>query len=228
MNKVVIGLSGGMDSATLLGYFLNQGYEVHTCSFQYGSKQNKYEEKAVSQIIEYYYKHGFLVVSHRINLENAFGDFRSNLLKTGGDIPEGHYEDESMKATVVPGRNLIFLSIMAGLAESIGAKIVAIGVHSGDHAIYPDCRPEFVAAAHNAIELSTGGKVKVVAPFLLDDKAGILHRGLNDFTLKVPYELTRTCYKDQEYACGKCGSCQERIEAFHNLGIEDPIIYEAE
>jgi 7-cyano-7-deazaguanine synthase in queuosine biosynthesis len=592
MSKIVIGLSGGMDSATLLGYFLNEGHEVHTCSFQYGSKQNKYEEIAVAKILEYYYKNGYPVVSHKINLEPAFRDFQSNLLKTGGEIPEGHYEDESMKLTVVPGRNLIFMSIMAGLAESIGANVIALGVHSGDHclphyesiltkkgkipifnlkignevlsqnletglvsfkkvqkivnngfrndilkitckglrsisltsnhkvfqiirsdfnhhtgwkkqvletpadqlqvgdwilapatgksllnysrdsyidllpycdlshkylryddkhiwfkkgnkvlrnvlasdvvkllawfitegdkvgkrnthtntysvgisqsieinsenhkeicktienwgftpclsgstiwfsgpttkifdlcgkgaynkkipdpflfynpellfetllkgdgyigkdswgnvrkcyitssselkeqvswlgtmlgysvgishnnsggynimfntkfkkkmnafgnsrmvqiksiihqkptmvydiqvednhnffagtgsgilvsnSIYPDCRPDFIRSAMDTIHHSTGGKVQVIAPFLFDDKAGILQRGYNDFKIQVPYELTRTCYKDQEYACGKCGSCRERLEAFHNIGIDDPIIYEA-
>lgn len=223
--KIVMGLSGGMDSATLLGHLLEEGAEVHCCSFYYGSKHNEYEKRAVSQIAEYYYQKGLPVVIHFINLEEAFKGFSSNLLQTGGEIPEGHYNDDNMKLTVIPGRNLIFLSIMAGLAESIGADTIALGVHAGDHHIYPDCRPEFIMSAGITIYLSSDRKVEVVAPFSNDNKASILQRGLS-YKVQVPYHLTRTCYKDQEKSCGKCGSCQERLEAFYNIGMTDPILYQ--
>lgn len=224
--RVVIGLSGGMDSATLLGLLLEQGAEVHCCSFYYGSKHNEYEKKAAEQIIEYYQQKGCPVYWYPMDLSNAFTAFQSNLLLSGEAIPEGHYNDETMKLTVVPGRNMIFASIMAGLAESVGANQIALGVHSGDHHIYPDCRQEFIKALDSAIYLSSDRKVEIITPLLKDDKASILKRGLEDFKVPVPYHLTRTCYKDQELSCGKCGSCTERLEAFYNLGIEDPIKYE--
>jgi 7-cyano-7-deazaguanine synthase len=130
-----------------------------------------------------------------------------------------------MKATVVPGRNLIMASVMSGYAESIDAEAIALGVHSGDHHIYPDCRPEFINQLRNVVAISTERLVDVIAPLLNEDKTSILKIG---YSLKelVPYNLTRTCYKDQEHSCGKCGSCRERLEAFENLGIKDPIVYE--
>ena len=122
---------------------------------------------------------------------------------------------------------LIFLSIMAGYAESIGADTVAFGAHSGDHAIYPDCRPEFVYAANTTLYLSSDKKITIEAPFLYLDKTKILEIGYSiDEHFRPPYELTRTCYKDQPISCGKCGSCQERLEAFKNIGKIDPIEYE--
>ena len=226
MRKVVMGLSGGMDSATLLGLLLNQGAEVHCCSFYYGSKHNVYERKAAAKLILHYTKMGFPVRWYEIDLTEAFKNFSSNLLLSGGDIPEGHYNDENMKVTMVPGRNMIFSAIMAGLAESVGATTIALGVHAGDHHIYPDCRAEFIKALDSAIYLSSDRKVSVITPLLEYDKAGILMMGYSDFVNKVPYQLTRTCYKDQELSCGKCGSCRERLEAFEHLMIEDPIPYE--
>lgn len=226
MQKVVIGLSGGMDSATLLGLLLEWGAEVHCYSFYYGSKHNLWERKAVENIIEFYKEKKQPIFFYPIDLTEAFKAFNSNLLQSGGAIPEGHYNDESMKLTVVPGRNMIFASIMAGLAESVGATRIALGVHSGDHHIYPDCRQEFIKALDSAVYLSSDRKVEIITPLLKDDKAGILRRGYYDLSIQVPYHLTRTCYKDQEFSCGKCGSCQERLEAFYNLGIEDPIQYQ--
>lgn len=222
MKKIVMGLSGGLDSATLLGFLLDEGYAVECCTFTYGSKHNEYENKAAVDIVNHYQCKNYPVVQHFFDLSEVFTPFKSNLLKSGGEIPEGHYNDESMRLTVVPGRNLILLSIMAGLAESIGAEIVALGIHSGDHFIYPDCRPSFFTAANTAIRNSTDGKVTLRAPFLLIGKGEVVNIGTN---LEVPYELTRTCYKDQEDACGKCGSCVERLEAFKNNNLIDPVKY---
>jgi len=131
-----------------------------------------------------------------------------------------------MQATVVPARNLIFSSVIAGYAESVGAGAISLGVHSGDHHIYPDCRPEFVSSLNTSVLLATDKKVRVEAPFLNYTKAEIIKTGLNLKSVEVPYHLTRTCYKDQELACGKCGSCFERLEAFEELGLTDPIKYE--
>jgi 7-cyano-7-deazaguanine synthase len=225
MKKIVIGLSGGMDSTTLLGMLLNEEYEVHCCNFQYGSKHNKWEAIAVEKIIEYYKELGFHLIKHTIDVRAAFKDFESDLLLSGGEIPEGHYNDENMKNTVVPGRNMIFTSIMAGLAESIGAEGVALGVHQGDHHIYPDCRREFIKALDSAVYLSSDKKIEIFTPLLDEDKTSILKIGY-DLRFYVPYHLTRTCYKNQEDSCGKCGSCQERLEAFRNIKIADPIRYD--
>lgn len=224
-NKAVIGLSGGMDSAVLLGMLLEEGYEVHCCVFSYGSKHNKYENTAAENLCTFYQDREFPVVPHFFDISSVFEHIESNLLLTGGDIPEGHYEHESMKKTVVPGRNMIFASIMAGVAESIGASIVALGVHSGDHAIYADCRQEFVLALGTAVFLSTGGSVQVYTPLVKDYKADILRRGYS-LMPQTPFALTRTCYKDQYDPCGKCGSCQERLEAFSIINTKDPVKYE--
>lgn len=225
MKKIVMGLSGGMDSATLLGILLDQEYEVHCCNFYYASKHNAYERTAFEKIISYYRHRGYPVFEHYFDLSNTFADFKSALLMSGDPIPEGHYEAESMSATVVPGRNSIFATIMAGLAESIGAEAVALGVHSGDHHIYPDCRKEFIKSLDTTIYLGSGGKVQVIAPLLDDNKTSIIQKGL-DLYPSIPYGLTRTCYKDQPLSCGKCGSCQERLEAFTNLNLTDPISYD--
>jgi 7-cyano-7-deazaguanine synthase len=227
MKRVVMGLSGGMDSATLLGILLGQGLEVHCCVFYYGSKHGHYENIAASKVLDFYKSRGFPVRGYPIDLRIAFVAFNSNLLVTGGPIPEGHYNDENMKSTVVPGRNLIFSSVMAGLAESLEADAIALGVHSGDHHIYPDCRPDFIYSLEETVRFSSDGKVMVITPLLNMNKTSILKAGYS-LNPTVPYSLTRTCYKDQRYACGKCGSCVERLEAFKNLGLDDPIIYEAE
>lgn len=216
--KVVMALSGGMDSGTMLALFTSQGFEVHCLNFVYGSKHNQYEQKCAEKLAEHY------GASYKlIDLTVAFDGFKSNLLKSGGDIPEGHYEDSNMSQTVVPGRNTIFASILTGYAESIGAKYVALGIHQGDHAIYPDCRKEYLKALDTTMYLASDRKVEVLAPFIDTDKTGICTVGLE---LGVPYELTRTCYKDQEISCGKCGSCTERLESFSLNNAIDPIPYE--
>ena len=226
MSKIVLGMSGGMDSSTLLAYLvqLPNTEEIHCCSFYYGSKHNQYELQAAREFIAHYRRAGFTIIHHHIDLSLAFSGYQSNLLKTGGEIPEGHYEDISMQQTVVPARNLIFASVMAGLANSIGADAIALGVHSGDHAIYADCRPEFIRSLKETIYHATDGTVEVKAPFLHKNKYEILKIGYS-LPHPVPYELTRTCYKDSSISCGKCGSCMERLEAFEKIGIIDPIGY---
>jgi len=220
--KIVLSLSGGMDSATVLGHYLAKGHEIIPVNFTYGSKHNVFEKECAKKLCEHYK----IDIFPSIDLCFIGDMFSSDLLKSGGDIPEGHYAGENMKSTVVPGRNLIFASILAGYAESVGASHIALGVHSGDHHIYPDCRPKFVECLRETIDKSSDGKIGVLTPFMELDKENILRIGYNlSDEYKVPYELTRTCYKDQERSCGVCGSCCERLEAFDKLGHTDPIKY---
>lgn len=221
MTKVIVSFSGGMDSLTVLAQAIHiHGKEnVTPVGFSYGSKHNKWEHAAAQTAAEYYG-----VRYSVIQLQFIADMFQSNLLLSGGDIPEGHYEAETMKQTVVPCRNLIFASILAGLAESEEARALYFGVHAGDHAIYPDCREDFFKHLRQAVFLATNKKVELIAPFLFTDKVGILQAGMK---LCVPYHLSRTCYKDQPIACGKCGSCQERLTAFHDMVVPDPLEYES-
>lgn len=221
--KAVIALSGGLDSCCLTGHLKQAGYDVIPVSFTYGSKHNQYENEAARMIADFYQTK--LI---EIDMSTTFQHFESNLLKKGGEIPEGHYEDKNMKLTVVPGRNMIFLSILAGIAQSRGVDTIGIGVHAGDHAIYPDCRPEFIERMEAAVVSATDGLVnKIEAPFINKTKGEIImHAGT--LKIEVPLSLTRTCYKDQPAPCGKCGSCVERLEAFEYCGFADPVIYEAE
>lgn len=220
MSKGIVALSGGMDSCTVLAKALAyHNGNVDCIGFTYGSKHNKYEQEAAIAIAKFY-----MVPFDQVNLTSVVLPYvKSDLLRTGGDVPEGHYEAESMKQTVVPGRNIIFCSILAGIAWSREAEAIWVGIHAGDHHIYPDCRPEFYFHMDRAVYEGTDHKVRLEAPFLHADKSIILQEG---FDLGTPYHLTRTCYKNQKVACGKCGSCQERLTAFKRLDREDPIDYE--
>ena len=218
MKKVVMSLSGGVDSSTLLGHMLNEGYDVVCIHVQYGSKHNSYELKAARDVANFY---GVELIE--FDISNITSKFKSNLLKGGGEIPEGYYAQDNMSLTVVPMRNVLFLSIAAGVAWSIDAQFVALGIHQGDHPIYPDCRKEFYKAMDTAVYLASDGRVEFIAPFVGLDKAGIVSVGLK---LGVPYHLTRTCYKDQPISCGRCGACVERLEAFYKNNAVDPIEYE--
>lgn len=222
--KSVISFSGGMDSATLLWDVKATSPKdevVIAVNFIYGSKHNQYEREAARALSV---RAPGLVKYREIDLTPVMAGFKSDLMLTGGDVPEGHYEAKSMERTVVPARNVIFASILSGIAWSEGADRVYLGVHAGDHAIYPDCRPEFVEAMGEAVRTGTGNKVRLFAPYLDIDKADILGIGLR---LNVPYQLARTCYKAQPVACGKCGSCQERLAAFAKHQTADPADYES-
>lgn len=216
--KTLVVLSGGMDSTTALAWAKNRGHECYAVHFQYGSKHNRKESGAVRQVTDH-----FEVPLTVVELPFVNALFKSDLLKSGGDVPEGHYADESMKRTVVPFRNGIMLSIAAGLAESMGCEAVVLGNHFGDHAIYPDCRADFAAAMREAIRLGTYAQIQLVSPFQDVDKSKIAQVG---HQLGVPFEKTWTCYKGGEKHCGKCGSCTERKEAFLMVGVPDPTEYE--
>lgn len=217
MIKALVLLSGGMDSATALAWAVSKGFSVETISFDYGSKHNNEEYKYALKLCEEY-----KVKNTRIPLSFINQHFKSDLLSSGGEIPEGHYADESMKRTVVPFRNGIMLSICAGLAESIGAKKLILGNHFGDHAIYPDCRKVFIDPMAKAIEEGTYERIEVLSPFVTLDKADIARLGNS---LGLDYSLTYSCYKGEETHCGVCGTCVERKEAFALSGVVDPTLY---
>lgn len=216
MKDSVIILSGGMDSTTML-YEYKERIAI-AVSFDYGSKHNAKEIECAKYHCEQ------LDVKHLI-IPLAFMQqyFKSSLLIGGEEIPEGHYADENMKSTVVPFRNGIMLAIAAGIAESNGLKHVMMANHGGDHAIYPDCRPEFVSAMSEAVSAGTYENLTILAPYTDITKTDIAMRGKK---LGIDYGKTWSCYKGGEHHCGKCGTCVERKEALRDAGIEDTTIYE--
>jgi 7-cyano-7-deazaguanine synthase len=216
--KVVVLLSGGMDSVTAFHHARAEHAVVAALSFDYGAKHNHREIPCAMWHAEH------AGVSHEI-VPLRFIDrlFTSDLLCSGGDVPDGHYAEQSMKRTVVPFRNGIMLAVACGYAESIGAEGLVIAAHSGDHAIYPDCREPFMAAMARAMEEGTYARIRLLRPFIALDKAAIARRGAE---LGVDFSRTWSCYKGGETHCGTCGTCVERREAFALAGIEDPTIYQ--
>lgn len=218
--KVLVVLSGGLDSTTALYWALKQGYEVEALTFNYGSKHNEQENQYAKKTCE---KLG--IKDTVIPMDFIGKYFKSDLLKSGGEIPEGYYTAENMKSTVVPFRNGIMLAVAAGFAESNGCEAIVLGNHSGDHAIYPDCRPEFIEGMEKAISCGTEKNIKLISPFCNISKTDIVKLG-NE--LGVDFSLTYSCYKGKEKHCGKCGTCTERKEAFEQAGVADPTEYEEE
>jgi 7-cyano-7-deazaguanine synthase len=215
--KVVVLLSGGMDSVTAL-YEAQERFEVvGAVSFHYGSKHN---DREIPFAVDHSAKLG---VMHRVIPLAFIGElFKSDLLQSGGEIPKGHYEEQSMKKTVVPFRNGIMLSIAAGFAESLEARGLVIAAHAGGHAIYPDCREDFMKSMGDAIRLGTYARVEVLRPFIAMTKADIAARGRE---LGVDYSQTWSCYVGGEIHCGECGTCVERREAFILANVPDPTRY---
>ncbi len=212
----LIVVSGGMDSITLL-YDMKDRIAMGV-SFDYGSNHNARE----IPLAEMHCKR--LGIKHvTIKLDFMHQYFKSSLLEGADAIPEGNYDDENMKSTVVPFRNGIMLAIATGLAESNGLKNVMLANHAGDHAIYPDCRPEFVRAMNMATEAGTYEGISVLAPYTDITKTDIARRGK---ALGIDYTETWSCYKGGEKHCGKCGTCTERREALAEAGIEDRTEYE--
>jgi 7-cyano-7-deazaguanine synthase len=206
-----------MDSVTALHWARRSHAVSGAVSFDYGSKHNARE-------IPFAAEHAArLGVPHRI-VSLPFIDqlFSSSLLASGGTVPDGHYEEETMRRTVVPFRNAIMISIATGWAESIGADGLVIAAHGGDHAIYPDCREEFLRAMGEALRTGTYAGLQLLRPFIGLDKAGIAAEGAR---LGVDYARTWSCYKGGEIHCGRCGTCVERREAFIRAGLPDPTVY---
>jgi len=236
--QAVLSLSGGMDSSTVLLHLLANDYQVTALSFDYGQKHSV-ELRRAQQLIDYLNKKGYEVKYQKITLQGLVGLLDSNLVKGGDDVPEGHYEEDNMKDTVVPNRNKIFSSLIQAVALSIaqvrgGEVKIAMGIHAGDHAIYPDCRQEFRDADYNAFTEGNwdADKVTYYTPYLDGDKFDILKDGercCHDLGLDFDnvYLRTNTSYKpDAEGRSDyKSASSVERIEAFLKLGRKDPVEY---
>lgn len=216
-DTAVVLLSGGMDSVAALYETLQTTRVVAALSFHYGSKHNDRE-------IPFAAHHaGKFGVPHLVIPLSFIGEhFASDLLGSDGDIPKGHYEEQSMKKTVVPFRNGIMLAVAAGLAESREARGLVIAAHAGDHAIYPDCREDFMSAMGRAIGLGTYAGIELRRPFIHLTKAQIAARGAE---LGVDFAQTWSCYEGGEIHCGECGTCVERREAFGLSGVPDPTVY---
>jgi 7-cyano-7-deazaguanine synthase len=213
--KTVVIYSGGMDSTTLLYQLRAQGRELLALGVDYGQRHRRELEAAAA-------------ICQKLGVPYRVADLRGVRDLLGGSsqtdprvpVPEGHYAEESMKATVVPNRNMVMLAVAAGYAMSQGAQSVAYAAHAGDHAIYPDCRPEFADALDHAIGLADWRRVTLERPFIGLTKTDIAVLGM---ALGVPFEDTWSCYKGGERHCGKCGTCVERREA---LGEMDRTEYE--
>ncbi len=216
-NKAVVIYSGGMDSFTLLNRVLRAGKDVHALSFDYGQKHKKELDYAASVCRS-------LQVPHKVvDITSINQLIATSALTADIDMPEGHYADDNMKQTVVPNRNMILLSLAVGYAVSLEASEVYYGAHGGDHAIYPDCRPLFVEKMNQVCAIANYQAVSIEVPYLHADKGEILADGL---AMGLDYSQTWTCYNGREKACGKCGACQERLEAFETHGQSDPLDYE--
>ena len=215
--KAVVLFSGGLDSTVLVYDLLNEGADLKLLSIDYGQRHEK-ELKSSSEIAEY------LELKHEIlrlpMLNNLLGG--SALTDPSISLPEGHYAEDSMKATVVPNRNMILLSLAAGHAISLQFDTVAYAAHAGDHTIYPDCRPEFATAIDQALKLCDWNTISLYRPFIQLSKQDLVRKG-NE--LGVPFEKTWSCYAGNDKHCGKCGTCVERKEAFELVGLLDPTEY---
>lgn len=214
--KTLIVLSGGMDSATLLYDLIDSGHYVNAIGFNYKQRHGKELVCAKNLCKE-------LGVPFDLIDLSAIGNLLKGSSQTDNDVnvPVGNYNEPSMKITVVPNRNMFMLAAAGAVAISRGFDQLAYGAHAGDHAIYPDCRPEFVHQMQKAFELCDWNLLNLFAPYLKLTKGEICKIGIK---LNVPYEKTWTCYVGNELPCGKCGACSERAEAFEFAGIADPLI----
>ncbi len=218
MKKGIIIFSGGMDSTTLLLQIKKQGYEVYGLSFFYGQRHKKELEFAK------YWGESLCKIWKLIDISfmQEIAD-QSSLLNSEIAMPHDHYTDKNQRITVVPNRNMLMLSIAVAWAENLKIDEVFFAPHSNDLAIYPDCRLEFVTALSNATQLATYQHVKILAPYVNIRKADIAKIGHD---LGLDYSKTWSCYEGKNLHCGKCGTCQERKEAFALAQIPDPTQYE--
>lgn len=216
--KLIALLSGGVDSTVMLCQLLDSHHTAKALSFDYGQR-HAIELQHAAQIAEH------VGVPWQVADLSTLQGFLGGSSQTSTEIPvpEGHYTDESMKVTVVPNRNMIMAAVAAAWAISSNFDGIAMAMHAGDHAIYPDCRPDFVHGMKAAMRSIHFTPVSFLAPFLRLTKAEIVSIG---FDLEVPFDLTWSCYKGGAKHCGKCGTCVERREAFELAGVSDPTEYE--
>ena len=213
----VIVLSGGMDSAVALWWAKQQGHVAHAVSIDYGQRHRKEIQYAAH-------------LSSLTNTPHTVVDMcslkgllpGSALTDDSVDIPKGHYADPTMRATVVPNRNMVLLSVAVAAAGAHDATHVVYGAHAGDHPIYPDCRPEFIEAMRRACSVCWYEPIELEAPFVDKTKAEVAALGE---ALGVPWEATWSCYEGGDTHCGICGTCVERREAFHLAEVHDPTVY---
>jgi 7-cyano-7-deazaguanine synthase len=219
--KIVALLSGGLDSCVLAASLLRK-YDVHLLALDYGQRHNR--ELRAANAIATALKLPLDVIDLG-DIHVAFAGAESSQVGQQVDVPEGHYADDSMRSTVVPNRNMILLALAAARAISIGAKAVAYAAHAGDHAIYPDCRPQFATQMARSLALCHFFPISLETPFLKMSKADIVRLGDE---LGAPLGLTYSCYVGDVYHCGACGTCVERKEAFQIAGVPDPTLYKGE
>lgn len=219
--KAVVLLSGGLDSATTLAIALDDGYDVHALSFDYGQKHKKELEAAKRIAGHYKVKHKIV----KIDLSWAKSAITDKKIK----IPEKRKNiGKDIPVTYVPARNMIMLSFALAYAETINTDAVFIGANAIDYSGYPDCRPEFYRAFQKVAELGTkkgieSKAIQIKYPLINMSKSEIIKKGIS---LKVPYHLTWSCYKGKKKACGKCDSCILRLKGFEEAGYDDPVEYE--
>lgn len=215
----VVIYSGGMDSYTVLHRALREGLEVHALSFDYGQRHARELDVATHVCRQ-------LGIPHQVVDIRAIHGLIDNSALTNADqaMPTGDYADDNLRATVVPNRNMILLSLAIAKAVNIGAERVDYGAHGGDHVLYPDCRPEFVDAMNHVAGIANFEHVTLHAPYLHSSKADILRDGLS---MGLDYQHTWTCYEGRVLACGQCGSCRERLGAFAANNALDPLAYDA-
>jgi len=216
--RAVVLFSGGLDSTTLLYSLRAEGFEVLPLVVNYGQKHVQ-EMRSASRIAE-----ALSVPLTRALLNAAlqpiFAGAESSQVGSRVEVPKGHYESESMKLTIVPNRNMLLIAVAGAFAVSRKANVVAYAAHAGDHAIYPDCRQEFVESCARTLHIATD--VELLAPFAGISKTEIVRRGAK---LQVPFEFTYSCYEGGLAHCGLCGTCFERREAFRDAGVPDPTEY---
>ena len=215
--QVVALVSGGLDSAVLLADLLGRGWDVTALSCDYGARHNRRELACAARLCR---SAGVPQVVIRLAFVGRL--FRSHLLKGGGPLPPAAYDAATLRQTVVPFRNGILLAVAAGLAESSGARRVAIAVHGGAHPLYPDCREAFLRHFGEATRLGTYARVRLLRPYARRSKADIVKLGAR---LKVDFAGTWSCYAGGRFHCGLCGTCRERRDAFRRAGVPDPTRY---
>ncbi len=227
MPLAVVLLSGGLDSTVSMAYALSKGHEVVPLSFRYGQRHSK-ELEAAKAVVAFYGIKRHVIVDLDLSSFEA-----SALTSTKVDVPQGRTMEQmgaDIPVTYVPARNIIFLSVAAGLCETVGASAIFIGANAVDYSGYPDCRPEFFKAFEKVLQVGTkagveGRPIRVEAPILRMSKAEIVNLGK---ALKAPLHLTWSCYQGRERACGRCDSCLLRLKGFKEAGHQDEIPYEVE